>query len=65
MGLQKQNIFIIHILIAGDKNQLENLIEIERFIGRITGYPMEFKENISHGKVNDTGIEEGKDSLSL
>lgn len=55
----------MHILIAGDKNQLQKLAEIEEFIGRIIGYSMESKENVNHGKFNDAGTEEGKDKDSL
>lgn len=50
MDLQRQKVFMIHILIASDKKktqQLERLIEIGGFIGRIMRYPMEFDKNLT------------------
>lgn len=47
MDLQRQKVFMIHILIASDKKKLERSTEIGGFIWRIMTYPMEIKKNLT------------------
>ena len=54
MDLQRQNVFMTHILIASDqKSQLDMLTEIGGVLGSIMRYPRESKKNLSHEKFNN------------